>query len=587
MSKASAAIFATTLLASTMWALPAQAQNKTYYVDYQFGNDSADGLSPATAWKHAPGDDKAPARILRLELQPGDQVRFRGGIRYRGSLTPRTNGTPDNPVVFDGSSWGPMRAIFDGSNPLTDIRRCQSAADCLGNPNWAQLWRASLPADRSWTDHLFINDEIYQVAQYPELSRADSDDPGKFLQIPLSELSRLQSGQIRHALPANFDRGEPALALWVNPNRIAFNQTVSVSTNGVTFDPNGSWVNSGFDPYTNKNSAFSLVNLPAMVTRPGLFAASRKDGILIFWPKVQLSSAGRGGTGAMPQASIGGRRLGINTSKAENVVIRGFSFTSYSGEPKNMSQGTAILARGKLSGITIAHNSFRSITNLSGPAVLHMIFARNLTIEHNEIDQAPWVSGMIIDNAEGPVTIRCNSVRQVGRTGISLRNVKDGSVLGNQLTQINGVHGNGMSFYLDNRQILVAGNVVTDSIRPLTVKGKGNGASFHSDGVESITITDNVLIGNNGVNGAITSYNDTPNLSITNNFLYSNPYALKITGRETGFVATGNQLVGGVVQPKDNKIFDAGSNVSHDAQGNGASLVQQMSRSTPPAQYCS
>lgn len=582
MARIRASIIASALLAASTLAGP--AAGKIYYVDYQNGSDSADGLSPATAWQHAPGDTVAPAKILRLALQPGDQVRFRGGVRYRGSLLPITAGTPDNPVVFDGSAWGETRAIFDGSDSLSGARRCRSAAECLGAPNWKYLWRVDLPAGRSWTDYLFVGDEIYQVAQYPDLPLADSDDPAQYLPVPLAELSRLQSGQIRQALPADLGTGEPTLALWVNPNVIAFNRNVAVTANGVTFNPAGSWFGASFKPYTNRDSRFSLLNAPAMVNRAGQFAMSSREGIAIFWPKAQ-PKAGPGS--AQLAVSVGGRRLGINTSKARNIVIRGFAFTSFSGEPGNMSQGAAILARGKLPGITITSNSFRAMAAVSGPAVIHTIFGQHLTIEHNDIQNITWGSGIIVDNSEGPTLVRCNSVSYLGRTGIRFVNVKDGQMLGNHVHHINGVHGNALTAYRDLRNILIAGNVVTDSIRPLTLEGVGNATPYFTEGTQSVTVTNNVLIGNKSVNGAVTSYNNTPNLTLTGNFLYSDPYAVKITGKEEGFTASGNQLVGGIVQPKDNKIFDTASNIAHDPAGNGAAMVQQMSNARPAAGYCS
>ena len=566
------------------WPVPGAAQSRVFYVDYAGGSDAADGRSPETAWKHGPGDPASVGASRRLKLLPGDEVRFRGGVRYRGSMLPDAAGTADAPVVFDGSAWGPMRAIIDGSEPLQGVRRCRSAADCLGSPHWANLWRADLPAAASWTDFLFVHDKVLQPAQYPALSVADSDKPEKFLPIPKAELQKLLAGRIDAALPAGLGQGQPVLALWVNPNLIAFSTEIAVSTEGVQFAPGGQWVNANFKPYTNRDSRFSLMNLPAMVNRAGLFAVSPADRVAIFWPPAVGSASTA--VSYQPSVSTGSRRYGINTSKATNIVVRGFSFTSFAAEPKNMSSGAAILGRSSKAGITIADNSFRSFVGLSGPAVVHMAFARDLRIERNQFVDTPWTSGIMVDNSAGPTVVRCNSFSDIGRTGIRFSNVANGQILGNRLTRVYSVHGNAISAYNDSRNVRIAGNVVTASIRPLTLHGIGNGSPYFTEGTPGVTVSDNVLIGTDSVNGALTSYGSTPNLVVTGNFLYSNPNAMKIAGTETGFVATGNQLVGKVVQPKASQLFQPAGNIFHDPEGSGAELVARMIYARPPASYC-
>lgn len=567
-------------------ALPAAAQSRNFYIDYEAGNDGADGLSPSTAWRHAPGDAAATGNAKRLKLQPGDQVRFKGGVRYRGALTPRAVGSTDNPVVFDGSSWGSTRAIIDGSNPLQGVRRCQSAADCLGSPHWQNLWRADLPGTARWTDYLFVNDQIFQMSQYPSLAKLDADNSHQYLLIPKAETGRLATGSIRHPFPAGFSKGDPVLALWVQGNLIALADNVQVSTSGVEF-AGANWVNAPFRPFTDRDERFSLMNLPDQVERPGLFAMSPKDGVVIFWPMAAGARAS-GGVLPTPAVSIGGRRGGITTSLASNFVVRGFSFTSFAGIPGNYSAGSVIRSSGATPGVVIANNSIRSVVNIEGPAVIHMVGPQHVRIENNQIIDAPWTRGILIDNSAGPTTIRCNTMSEIGNTAIRVLNVKDSSVLGNQLTKIRSRHGNGITAYLDLRNVRIAGNVVTETIRPLTVEGLfGNKVAYFSDGTPGVTISDNVLMGGDGINGALTSYGYTPNLVISNNFLYSIPNALKIAGNETGFEASGNQMIGKVLQPKASPLFSPEGNVFHEEGGNGALLIRQMQRSKPPAGYCS
>jgi len=103
------------LLADTI--LPALT-NQTYYIDFDGGNDTNNGLSTTAAWKHAPGDVNATGVPKLLKPQPGDTLKFKGGVTYRGGFTIQgssgVNGTVGNPITYKGDGWGGQKAILDG-----------------------------------------------------------------------------------------------------------------------------------------------------------------------------------------------------------------------------------------------------------------------------------------------------------------------------------------------------------------------------------------------------------------------------------------------------------------------------------------
>jgi hypothetical protein len=89
----------------------------TYFVDFSAGNDTADGKSQATAWKHAPGDTNATADPKGAGLVAGDVVLFKGGVPYYGSVAVTASGTASSPIVLEGGAqqgWGSGSAIIDG-----------------------------------------------------------------------------------------------------------------------------------------------------------------------------------------------------------------------------------------------------------------------------------------------------------------------------------------------------------------------------------------------------------------------------------------------------------------------------------------
>jgi hypothetical protein len=143
-------------------AAPAGAA--TYYVDFANGSDRASGLSPAEAWKRAPGDSRAGLGPRGIRLQPGDTILFRGGVDYRGTVVVRASGTAEAPIRYVGDDWGDGWAILDGSEPVAEARPCRSRRDCGNDPDWAGLHRLSLPGDSLIWDGIFQQDQPLALA---------------------------------------------------------------------------------------------------------------------------------------------------------------------------------------------------------------------------------------------------------------------------------------------------------------------------------------------------------------------------------------------------------------------------------------
>ena len=74
---------------------------KNYYIDYENGNDSNNGLSMATPWKHCPGDSNATGNSVSTILQAGNNVYFKKGVIYRGGeITVNGEGS----IITDGET---------------------------------------------------------------------------------------------------------------------------------------------------------------------------------------------------------------------------------------------------------------------------------------------------------------------------------------------------------------------------------------------------------------------------------------------------------------------------------------------------
>lgn len=103
-------------LAQEPWTAPVLSDAR--YIDYESGDDSNDGRSPRTAWKHHPLDPAAQGAAKANAGEPDGYV-FKGGVTYRGMLRGALKGTADRPVHLTTlSTWGRGKAILDGSEEV-------------------------------------------------------------------------------------------------------------------------------------------------------------------------------------------------------------------------------------------------------------------------------------------------------------------------------------------------------------------------------------------------------------------------------------------------------------------------------------
>lgn len=143
----------------------------TYYVDYAEGSDSASGNNEDSAWQHCPGDAAAVKKPASCALKPGDVVKFKGGVVYRGQINITASGAEGSPIVYDGNfsnNWGAGKATIDGAVPLENLRKCASSEEAFGNPNFDKIYWTTVPAGAQWnTLNVRQGDQSLAVAQDP------------------------------------------------------------------------------------------------------------------------------------------------------------------------------------------------------------------------------------------------------------------------------------------------------------------------------------------------------------------------------------------------------------------------------------
>jgi len=83
---------------------PASWAATTYHVSQSVGNDTADGQSPATAWKTL-------TRASQAEYAPGDSILLKRGDAWNEELRPPGEGTAANPITIGSYDDGPRPLI--------------------------------------------------------------------------------------------------------------------------------------------------------------------------------------------------------------------------------------------------------------------------------------------------------------------------------------------------------------------------------------------------------------------------------------------------------------------------------------------
>jgi hypothetical protein len=109
------------------------------YIDFDGGNDSNDGLTPATAWKRHPWDASATA-----SAKAGSGIQtylFKRGVVYRGVLTAKESGAAGNPIrLTSDPEWGTGEAAIYGSVMVTDGWQKANATIAPNIPNPDLVW---------------------------------------------------------------------------------------------------------------------------------------------------------------------------------------------------------------------------------------------------------------------------------------------------------------------------------------------------------------------------------------------------------------------------------------------------------------
>ena len=490
----------------------APAGSTTWHVDFENGSNRADGKTPATAWKHAPGDAEADGGPANVALKPGDRVLFRAGVPYRGSITIPASGTAEAPITYSGLGWGEGMGIIDGSDPVRSARPCTSAADCGGAEAWQGLHRIEFDVPPTNRIVLFGEGGLYWVGQLPALDEPFfSDAIRNFQVIPKSQSAQLQTGVLHSPELATFARkgGRLELALWVKPNLVRRRAVTRVEGDKFYFDP------AKLEFYADRDSRAALIGSFASLTKEGSYA-ELEPGLLIAKLRPTDSAATLG---------IGSARVAFDLKGHSHIRIQGLRIRNLSGARSARREGVGVgaFASGSTD-IVVRGNHFGPALLEQGGGIILLTGTDNVRLLENRIEDIALGSGLRTGGKNQNLRVEGNVIRKIGRTAITLFSVNNAVIKGNMLFDVKGVHGNGITVYLANKNILVKQNCVVNSSRPMTFHGDRN-----PDASNDIRIIENIFISQARGQAAINSWGaSTVDVLIEGNILAGPKMGLKL-----------------------------------------------------------
>ncbi|WP_460985479.1 NPCBM/NEW2 domain-containing protein [Spirosoma fluminis] len=336
--------------------LPGAYGQTTYYVA-STGSDANNGRSANAPFQTI---DK----VNSLVLQPGDNVLFRRGDTFRGTVQIRQSGNAGNPIIIDAYGSG-NKPVLAGSVPVT---------------NWTSLgnntWQADCPSCGSRVTGLYLNNSILPLGRYPNLNAANKG----YLTIQ----SHAGKSQItsQQGLPANFTGGEVVIrpVQWIL-NRATITQQ-SGNTLSISYD-------SGYEPANNWG--YFIQNHPATLDQNGewYYNAGSK--------KIQLYSDQNPNGQSITATAYG---EGVSLSNVNYVTVRNVQIT------QTLNTGLAVTNSSNLvfSGVEITRSGEDGVV-IAGSG-------NNVLMENGLIEDVNN-NGFTIQTYQN-FTFRGNIVRRIG-----------------------------------------------------------------------------------------------------------------------------------------------------------------------------
>jgi hypothetical protein len=478
--------------------LPKISLAANYYVDFQSGSDSNNGISASTPWKHSPGDGNATGIPASKTLQAGDIVKFKGDVVYRGSIRIDgrfVNGALGNPIVLKGDDWGPSKAILDGAVEITGSwQRCPSLTACSNNPNWQNIYYTDLSGTYTFQTGFYENDEFLWYSQDPNPTDPFHYDRTEYLRVIPKGSTTIYQTRTSITDPRYFNQGDANF--WNGAYIIAWRvPNVTVIKKITSFDPATHTIyheDLGGDLYTDRDSYYSVLNHVSLIDTAGEFSFDEINHRLYVWPRqnnITLHSYGVRALGT-----------GIFASSAKNITIEGFIIQRFVFGIRAIDSGSGIAAEN----VIIRNNEVRKLKSNDWYAI--EVGGKNIVVEDNKVLDCQRAVG--IRGGGENITFQRNFVSRASRQGIWFMGAKNSIIANNTVQDCRGTHANGISVYLNSENAIISGNTVLRSNIPFTMESS-NGLNIYNNLFDGGEMAGYLIAGWGRLTGTINIFNNT------------------------------------------------------------------------------
>lgn len=408
----------------------------TYYVDFDSGSDSNNGISTATPWKHCPGDPNATA-AAGIVLSPGDTVNFKGGVRYRGRIQVTAGGTSASRIIYNGNSgWGVGKAIIDGSVPLP-LQRCTGNGTGVGqvpNANYASIYSAPLPANSNVLAPVLENDVWLALAQ-------SAPQPVPFFWKDVQHFHTSGTVSATSTVdPTRLNQADPAywvgayVVMRANPGNDAVLSKITA------FDPATRTISYG-NAGNVHSDRYAIVSEPRLLSGPGQYAIDETRQLVFVWPLANPAAV-----------TIGVQPFGFHTNGCSYVSISGFVISGQYGTTYATGRAIAGSNSTPTNGVIISNCDIRNHESHGASGATYLLGAGAAENEVNGCTfsylhgRGPFIAG-------SRIAVRNSEISYVDGTCIYSQNGPgafpnvNGEISGNYIHHVSGVHQNGITVY--------------------------------------------------------------------------------------------------------------------------------------------
>lgn len=375
------------------------------YIDFDGGNDSNDGLSTSTAWKHHPWDATATGNAKN-----GSGIQtyiFKRGIVYRGLLTAKESGAVGNPIrLTSDPDWGTGEAAIYGSVVATSGWTKASVTLAPKIPNPDLVWYKDFSGIENPTK--VVGEVTLAGIKRVYLARTPNyvNTPAEPMQKWWTFTAKIKTGSVLNLTDTkNFT--------WTDVNALkggdvwAIEDAVVMATlwkqKISDYNPTTKTITVPDQNFGGKDCKYYLENTPYMLDAPGEYYYDRSNGRLF----IRLEGDKDPNTTTVEVASKSNL---ITISGKNNIEISGLTlgFTTYDNVRYGQSDGVPTIKIENSSNISVRNCKLQYLNG----AIMANGTGKNLVITDNQMDYMDDFS--ILLNGPDEVSILRNKIFENG-----------------------------------------------------------------------------------------------------------------------------------------------------------------------------